>query len=109
MRFGVTAIALTLPFNTFIDFIINGIACQRLINYRLTEQVQDCSYALISSIVMGLCVYLVSCFISNIYAELVLEIIVGVVVYVAISLISKNETFCLLTGVLKDKLHIHKN
>lgn len=65
--------------------------------------------ALISSIVMGLCVYLVSCFISNIYAELVLEIIVGVVVYVAISLISKNETFCLLTGVLKDKLHIHKN
>lgn len=51
--------------------------------------------ALISSIVMGLCVYLVSCFISNIYAELVLEIIVGVVVYVAISLISKNETFCL--------------
>ena len=59
--------------------------------------------------VMGLCVYLVSCFISNIYAELVLEIIVGVVVYVAISLISKNETFCLLTGVLKDKLHIHKN
>mgnify|MGYP002584371503 CR=1 FL=1 len=66
-------------------------------------------HALISSIVMGLCVYLVSCFISNIYAELVLEIIVGVVVYVAISLISKNETFCLLTGVLKDKLHIHKN
>ena len=109
MRFGVIAIALTLPFNTFIDFIINGIACQRLINYRLTEQVQDCSYALISSMVMGLCVYLVSRFISNVYAELVLEIMVGVVVYVAISLISKNETFCLLIGVLKDKLHISKN
>ena len=38
------SLRLDLPFNTFIDFIINGIACQRLINYRLTEQVQDCSY-----------------------------------------------------------------
>ena len=53
MQYGVMAIALTLPLNTLLEFVINGVMAHKTVDYSIREQLWDCLPATIMSVLMG--------------------------------------------------------
>lgn len=100
LNYGVIAVAMTMPFNTLIELFINGIACQKLINYKLSEQITDCSFAFFASLTMSIFVYFVTFVTENIYFQLCLDIFTGVIVYILISVLFRNKTFLMLKKII---------
>lgn len=68
-------------FTTFVAFIINTLATQRLVNVGLFKQVKEFIPILIVSLIMVAVIYIISCFISNIYVQLFGGFVIGVVAY----------------------------
>lgn len=102
VRYGVYAIAWTLPFNTLIDVVVNGCLTKKTINYSLKELIADVSPAFLMSAVMGTIVYCIAqlSFKSTI-VEVCICLATGVIVYVLLSLFSKNREFYILFNQLK--------
>jgi O-antigen/teichoic acid export membrane protein len=105
LRYGVLAIALILPINTFIEFVINGIMVKRTINYRLSEQLKDCSSALIMSAIMGISIYFIAYLKIHAYLILLIQVILGIAVYVILSAITKNKSFTAIKNIFAAKIH----
>lgn len=104
LRFGVIAVALTLPINTLIELIINGILAERTIGYKLAEIIMDCLPATVLSCVMGCVVYGASFLpVSNVYVVLCVQVMCGMIAYVIASHISRNKEFKMLINVIKGK------
>jgi O-antigen/teichoic acid export membrane protein len=103
MKFGVFAIALTLPINTLLDFIINGIAAQKLIEYNLYEQFKDCFKALGMSMLMGLIVYGFKYIPLNNNTILFIQVFIGGCSYLLISLVTKNNTLIYLRQLISKR------
>jgi O-antigen/teichoic acid export membrane protein len=108
MRFGVMAIAWTLPFNTLVDLIINGTVANRLIGYSLAEQAEDCLIALIISLMMGVSVYAISLLKMTGIKLLIMQVLVGLSVYFVLSCALKNEAFLILKDYLKKSVTARK-
>lgn len=103
LRFGVMAIALALPLNAFIDIIINSYLTKKTIKYSLFEQIKDCSAALFMSSIMGLVVYCIGLINLNIFLLLVLQVITGGVIYIVLSVWTKNTSFDAIKELLLSK------
>ena len=73
MKFGIYAIALTLPLNTILELIINGSVVKRLIGYNLKSQLFDCIPALCYSIIMGIISYSIGYIECNLIVLLILH------------------------------------
>lgn len=104
MRYGVVAVALTLPFNTLLDMLINAFFTRKCINYTLSEQLKALMPATILSAVMGILVWLIGRINLPILPALILQVLVGATAYVVLSLCFKVKTFYSLLGLAKRKL-----
>lgn len=69
----------------------------------MKELLSDIVYPLLFSIIMCAIVFLFQD-ISNFYIALIVQLLVGVVVYLAINVISKNRNYRLFEGLVKDAL-----
>lgn len=96
MKFGVYAIALTLPLNTILELIINGTVVNRLIGYSLKSQLFDCIPALFYSIIMGIISYGIGHIECNLIFLLVLQVLGGCFSYIVLSAIFKDTNFLIL-------------
>lgn len=100
IHFGVYAIALTLPINTFIELIINGVLVQVVVGYRLSELIYDTLPALGISSLMGVCVYIISkAFKVGVTLQLVICIFCGTILYLVISALTHNGEFIALKNM----------
>ncbi len=104
MKYGVIAIALTLPLNTMIDLIIHGIYSGKVMDYRLSEQIQSCLSSLILALLMMLAVWSVGLLNLPVLLSLVLQVCVGAAVYISLSAIFKVNAFITSIQLIKDKL-----
>lgn len=106
MQYGVMAIALTLPLNTLLEFVINGVMAHKTVNYSIREQLWDCLPATIMSVLMGAGVLFVAHLPLGLgtIALLFVEILVGMVIYVLLSVITHNEEFMALAAMAKQYL-----
>ena len=102
MRYGVMAIAFTLPLNTLLEFGINGVMAKKTVGYSVIEQIYDCLPATIMSIVMGICVVMAGCIPVGTVALLFIQILVGVIVYLALSILTKNQEFKALCSLVNN-------
>ena len=84
--------------------LINTIPNKKYLNYSLKEQLSDIIPNLLLSGTMFGIVYLISFININVYLMLVIQIITGVVYFVLISKITKNECFNEIFTYLKEKL-----
>lgn len=109
MRFGVMAIALTLPFNTLVDLVINGVIVNQVINYSLTEQIKDCLSAMFLSLIMGGVMYATSFFMVTDLKLLILQVLIGGSIYFMLSYMVKSESFIVLTDILKKVVITHRD
>ena len=95
------AIAMTGVFTTFTSCFINAYPNKKLINYSYFEQMKDILPSLITALLMFGGVLAVQLLNLDSFVMLVLQIFVGVVLYVALTAVLRLEPFCLLLGMLK--------
>ena len=93
MRISVFAIALGLVFTDLIDQIINSFPNGKLINYAYKEQLEDLAGPFFLSIMMGGIVYLINFVPVSSFLQLIIQISLGIILYVALSKLYKLDIF----------------
>lgn len=101
--FGVKMIAISLLVGAAINAIVDAIPNKRLLGYGVGRQVWDILPSLLMSAVMFACVYPLSLLPIGRVAMLALQIATGVVVYVILSLITRNDSMRYLLALVKRK------
>lgn len=100
MQFGPMAIALTLPINGVIAFCFNVYPVRKYIGFDFKMHLKDLLPAFFMSFTMMVIVLCVGMIIPGNVLCLFVQILVGVIVYVGLSLITKNEDFVYLKELL---------
>lgn len=101
MWFGVMAIAYTLIISTVLSQIINAWPNKKLLGYSYLEQLKDMLPSILLSLVMGAAVYAVGFANLPMWGILLIQIPLGVAIYVGLSALFKVEIFRYLVGVIK--------
>lgn len=101
MWFGVIWIAATLMITTVISSFINAFPNKKLLNYGYLEQIKDIFPAISISILMGIPIYLMNYLPINSIIILVLQVVIGILLYVLFSVLFKIESFHFLWGYIK--------
>lgn len=102
------SIALSGCLGALIGAFINAFPNKKLIGYSYLEQMKDILPSLLLSIVMLGCVWLVELLPLHDVLTLIIQIFVGVAVYIASSAIFRLKPFLVLLGMLKDFLKKRK-
>ena len=109
MWFGVIWIAITEMLTTIIASFINAYPNKKLLNYSYLEQVKDILPYFLSSAFMAVLVYLVGLIKLNVYLLFIIQIALGVIIYVSISYAFRFEAFNFILSFIKSKLKRNKN
>lgn len=83
--------------------LINMFPNRKLINYSYKEQFLDILPNLFISMIMYIVVYSMSYIIKNLYILLLVQIFVGISVYIGLSYITRNKSFKFVLNLLKKK------
>ncbi len=98
---SVRAMAYSMLVTTFTSQIINSWPNKKLLKYSYIEQIKDMLPQILLSCFMGLCVFGISFIGLNDILTLVLQVLLGVVIYVVGSFVLKLESFKYLLSVFK--------
>ena len=101
MQFGVVWIALSLVAFYFISMIINVAPNRRILNYGYIEQFKDVFKNIIPAIIMGACVYPLSLLTMSPFVLMVVQIALSIIIYLALSAVTKNESFRFVASYIK--------
>lgn len=99
--FGVMTIAISLLVGAVINAIVDAVPNKKLLGYGVGRQVWDILPSLLMSAVMFACVYPLSLLPIGRVAMLALQIVTGVVVYVILSLITRNDSMRYILALVK--------
>lgn len=102
--FGVKAIAISMLVGSIVNAIIDAIPNQKLLGYKFTQQIRDFGPSLVMSLIMFVCAYSISFLEMNTLLMLIIQAVVGVIIYLVLSLITKNENFKYLFSLVKSIL-----
>lgn len=103
MRISVMALALSNVVFAFISTVLNMIPNKKILDYGVIEQFLDLSPAFLISLCMGIAVYAVKFLLLNDYITIFLQILVGVIVYIGLSVVVKPNPYRYLLRLLKRK------
>ncbi len=112
---GVTALLISIPFGiefiaaikiatSIISTFINSHPNKKLLNYSYIEQIKDIFEPFMVSLIMLLIVYAMNFIKLNIYILLILQIIVGILLYFGVSCIIKSENLRYIIDTIKTKI-----
>lgn len=107
IRFGPLAIALAILATGLFETALNGFYTHKLIDYGFWEQIRDCLKPLLASTIMYVCIMLVDNVGLPPISALVMQIVIGVAVYLGIAILTKDESFHFLCEIIRGKL-LHK-
>ncbi|RIJ63536.1 lipopolysaccharide biosynthesis protein [Rummeliibacillus sp. POC4] len=102
--FGAHVMALGVILSSVISFFINASPNVKLLNYSIQEQCKDIIPSLILSLIMGGIVYTIHWASLNPIIMLLVQITIGIIIYVGLSIIFKVECFSYLIKSLKEVL-----
>ena len=106
VRFGVIYIALSEVAVTLYGTYMYAMVSKKILDYNLLEVCSDFLYNTLLAIFMGGITFFVGKLIFiNIYLRLIVQIVVGVLSYVLLSVITKNESFYYIINMVKEILH----
>lgn len=101
MHLGVMAMAYSLIFTSITSQIINSWPNKKLLNYPYLEQLKDILPGILLSIFMGVCVRLVSLLGFPDLITLIIQVPLGAMIYILLSIVFKLESFEYLWGIVK--------
>ena len=109
MWFGVMAMAYSLLLGSVLSQIINSWHNRKLLNYGYLEQLKDILPGILLAVFMGVWVYFVGYIKLPTTLLLMVQIIVGAIIYIGLSVVLKLEAFEYLWGMLKNMLNKKKS
>ncbi len=93
-KLGIMGLIWALVFTSFIAYFLNSYYSAELLNYSTLQQIKDVTPAFIASIIMGIIVYFSEVILPNSnLIKLIVQTIIGILVYVWASKIGKIEEF----------------
>lgn len=101
MWYGVMVMAYSLLFTTVMSQIINSWPNRKLLNYSYLAQLKDILPGILLAVFMGLCVYPISFLGLSDILTMLLQIILGAVIYIGGSVLFKMESFNYVLGIVK--------
>lgn len=104
IQYGVMAVALSGIFIGVISTFINAYPNGYLLKYTYSEQIRDILPSFLCASVMALAVYFSDKFVDYIYFKLMIQVGVGILIYVIISKIFNLDSFEYLVVLLKQKI-----
>ena len=104
MWFGVMAMAYSLLLSSILSQIINAWPNRQLLGYGYLEQVRDFAPGILLVIGMGICVYFIGFLPLPTIVTLLIQIIIGAVIYIGASALLKLEEFEYILGMAKSFL-----
>ena len=103
MNISVLAMALSSVVYSVFTSVVNSFPNKKLLGYSYFDQIKDILPSMTLALVMAVVVYLIPNII-NIYVTLVIKVTVGVIIYIAGSVIFKNKNFAYLKDLLMNFL-----
>lgn len=100
MRISVTAIVIGMAACSISFVFLNGYPNIKLINYSIKEQLSDLLPNLVMSLLMVSLVVLIGKIQINIFALLIIQIIIGAVFYVILSIMTRNAEFKYISNLV---------
>ena len=101
MWFGVMAMAYSLLLSSVLSQIINSWPNRKLLKYGYLEQVRDFAPGILLAVLMGICVHFVEYMSLPMIVTLVIQIVLGSIIYIVGSAILKLEEFQYLLEMIK--------
>lgn len=102
-RYSPYIMAVGTIFSGIISSFINSYPNRKLLNYSYIEQIRDIIPSILISVIMGIIAYVIQLLKYNDMLTILLQIIIGSVIYIILSYITKNESFIYLFNILKKK------
>ncbi len=110
--FGIIILVVTIPLGlvymalgqvlvTIFFTLLNGCVNRRILKYRYKEQILDVLPSFIISIIMGLVVYCIGKLEFTNIILLILQVLIGVIIYIILAYAFKLDSFSYLLNVLK--------
>lgn len=100
MKINITMLALTVPITSVIAILANSHYVNKNIHYSLFEKLKDISVSLLISAIMFIIVFFMNYININTNILLFIQIAAGIIIYLSISIFTKNETFNYIISVL---------
>ncbi len=89
-------------FTSFLSQVINSWPNKKLLGYSLAEQYKDIAPALIISLIMGVLVWTLGAILSlPLILELIIQVVLGAVIYISLSVLFKLDAFYFVFNTLK--------
>lgn len=104
MRYGVLAMAYSVLVSSFTSQIINSWPNRKLLNYGYLEQIKDILPSILLATIMGFFVMWVQCVPIYTPILLILQVIIGVIIYLSGSIIFRMDSFQYLKNVIEPYL-----
>lgn len=101
MWFGVMAMAYSLLISSLTSQLINSAPNKILLHYSYLDQLKDILPSILQAVVMGVCIVPITLLKLPVLVTLILQILIGAMIYIGISAIMKNESFLYLLDTLK--------
>lgn len=101
MRISVMAMAYSLIVSSILSQVVNSWPNWKLLNYNYFEQLRDILPSIIIATGMGVCVYFIGFIPLPMVITLIIQILVGAVVYIGVSALLKFEEFEYILGTIK--------
>lgn len=97
------AVAVTMLIYTICGTLINAFQLSKVIDYPIREQLVDLGKPIILCIVMSIVIYPITFLKINYFIMVVLQIVVGVFVYILLSVFSNNDSFSAILTLIKER------
>lgn len=103
--FGIYAIALGGALSSVFFTFINSYPSRKLLNYGYKEQMKDIVPPLLLSIIMGCTVFSVTLFSYSTLMILLIQIVIGLVVYLGLAHLLKLESYIYIKNIIRELLY----
>lgn len=100
---GIMGIAYSTLVSRFVNMYINSRLNKKLLNYGLLQQLKDCLPGLILAAIMGIPVYCVQFLNLPNIATLVIQVLLGGIIYLLLSVLFRVEDFFFIINTIKKK------
>lgn len=103
LKYGIYAIAVGVLISGIMSSFINGYPNKKLLNYRYTEQIKDIIPSLLISLIMGILICGLTLLKVNDFLIIIIQIFLGLIIYVSLSYFFKLECFLYILKILKNR------
>ena len=101
MNIGVYAVAVSQLISGLIALVINAWPNRRLLGYKLSGQLRDMLPALLLACLMGVCIYPIGLLGLSDWLTLLIQVPLGIAIYVGSSVIFRVDSFSFMLDVLR--------